>query len=478
MRLNREALNRINVFPVPDGDTGNNLLHTLESALLEAQRAAGLNLGAVVEAASRGAHHGSCGSSGAIFAQFLKGWAVILAQIDRAGVDNLAKAFKEGAKKAYSAVVRPVEGTILTVARKAAEGAQLASAGGDMVETLLGVYHQGLQALNSTPRMLEALGTRGVVDAGGWGLLLFLSSLLKAMGVPVDQDQMNFDPVIDPVWKKDDYEFSQAYDLEFSIFDPRADVEKKVRELLHKSGSEIITRTAPGRCRVHIHTDRPLLVLEKAGILAPLQDLVIRDMRKQFQSMKEQQTGALNYTVIALGASPGFLALFAMAGAEAAVSLEADGIINRLLREFKGSDTLILSPGGEGSYNVPVIDLKEEVRVLAALLSMYSARKLSVAEIYRAAFYPRTARITGSGSSYSASNDHPAGAPGKLREVLVRAVAALEPMKGEVLSLFYGRHERRTLIEKNIPPLLKEFHFLDIEIHYGGQDFPLVLAVE
>jgi uncharacterized protein len=163
MRLNREALNRINVFPVPDGDTGNNLLHTLEAALQEARHVSGLHLGSIVEAASSGAHNGSCGSSGAIFAQFLKGWAEILAHQERAGVDSLVKALGEGAKRAYTAVVRPVEGTILTVARKAAEGARLASSGGDMTETLRAVYRQGLHALNATPRMLEALGRRGVV---------------------------------------------------------------------------------------------------------------------------------------------------------------------------------------------------------------------------------------------------------------------------------------------------------------------------
>ena len=481
LRINREKLNQINVFPVPDGDTGNNLLHTFESALQEAQQADHAVLGSVVKAASRGAQNGSCGSSGAIFAQFLNGWAVILSHLDRAGVESLVKALKEGAKKAYMAVVRPVEGTILTVARKAAEGAQTASAGGDMAEILLAVYHQGLKALNQTPRMLEALGSRGVVDAGGWGLLLFFSSLLKAMHVQVDRGRLTFDPIVAAVGKADKFGFEHAYDLEFSFNCSGTAVGKRIRELLNKCGSELITRVSPEHCHVHIHTDRPAVVVERASSLAPLQDLIIRDMKTQFRNMKEPPGAEeRNHTVIALGESPGFLALFALAGAEAAVSLSSSRRVSLLQEEFRESGALILTSGRESSLTafIPVLHLGEEARVLAALLSLHSTCTLSLDAVRRAAGYPRLADITVEGHIYKACNRETVIAAGKFREVLYRAVTSLEPEAGELLSLFYGRRVKRSFMEKFVAPVQKLFPEVEVEIYYGGQDYPLVVSVE
>lgn len=481
LRLNRQKLNQINVFPVPDGDTGNNLLHTFESALEEAQQAFGDRLGTVVEAASRGAQNGSCGSSGAIFAQFLKGWALVLSHLDRAGVENVVKALKEGAIKAYAAVVRPVEGTILTVARKAAEGAQAVSVRGDMAETLLAVYHQGLKALNQTPRMLEALGNRGVVDAGGWGLLLFFSSLLKAMHVQVDRGEFKFDAIVSAVGQTEEFGFTDAFDMEFSFCYTAAAIEKRIRDLLHKCGSELITRINPGHCHVHIHTDRPLVVMERAATLGPPQDIIIRDMRVQFSSMKEQANGLRDYAVIALGYSPGFLALYALAGAEVAVSASATQRLSRLAEEFRGRDTLILEGGAGGSSGLngyAPLSLGEEVRVLAALLSLQGTEMPPAEAVYRAAGYPRTANIAAVGSACKVCLDGATFECRNLKEALHRAVAGLAPERGEIVSLYYGRGIRRALMEKSSAWLLRKIPGLEMELFYGGQEHCLVVAVE
>jgi dihydroxyacetone kinase-like predicted kinase len=157
LNVKRENLNQINVFPVPDGDTGNNLLATLESALQETENSNSTNLAEVAAAAFRGARNGSCGNSGAIFAQYLKGWAAAFSGLEKAGARQLALAMAQGAKKTYNTVVNPIEGTILTVAREAAEAAVEESATGNLAKTMLAAYRQARKSLLQTSRAMFAM---------------------------------------------------------------------------------------------------------------------------------------------------------------------------------------------------------------------------------------------------------------------------------------------------------------------------------
>src|SRR5690554_3230454 len=136
LKEKREAINQINVFPVPNGDTGNNMLATLELAYREAEKAASSSLHDVANAASRGAREGSTGNSGSIFAQYLRGWAAAFSNLDRADARAVSLAQSLGTQNAYEAVMEPVEGTILTVAREAAEAAKKEATGGSLTNTL------------------------------------------------------------------------------------------------------------------------------------------------------------------------------------------------------------------------------------------------------------------------------------------------------------------------------------------------------
>lgn len=484
LRLNREEINRINVFPVPDGDTGNNLVHTLEFALQEAEQAGDNRLSSVIRAASRGAQNGSCGSSGAIFAQFLVGWSLILCRIDRAGVDTLVKAMKEGTRKAYAAVLRPVEGTILTVARKAAEGAQKAAAkGGDIADTLCEGYRQAVKALNQTPGMLEALGCRSVIDAGGWGLLMFFSSLLKAMHIHPDGEEISHTPAASfAAGESDIFDCKDMYDLEFIIDHSGMITEEKIRGLLHNMGSQLITRPEPEYCHLHIHTDKPHDVIEKAASLAPLKKLIIRNMSSQFQNMQNPSAACGDAHVpIAVGKNPGFMALFALAGAEAVVNEDLPRKISQLAGEFRGKNPIIITAGkyNRSECDVPVVYLEDDARVLSALLMINTGQKATVESISRAAGLPRLARLARSADSFTFQvNGTVNPAKGGFRDVLVVAAASLEPQNGEVLALFYGAGMKRSMVERGAAAVQKLFPYLDIEVHFGGQEDPLILAVE
>ena len=187
LRDHREAINRLNVYPVPDGDTGTNMALTLDSVVAELDGVDG-HMAAVCKALSHGSLMGARGNSGVILSQVLRGLADKFSQLDSVGPDELAAGLGAASEAAYKAVMRPVEGTILTVVRESAEGAERARAGGaNLVEVLDASRSAGASALERTPELLPVLKQAGVVDAGGAGLLLLLDALLTVTdGRPIE----------------------------------------------------------------------------------------------------------------------------------------------------------------------------------------------------------------------------------------------------------------------------------------------------
>jgi len=183
LRSHQEAINRLNVFPVPDGDTGTNMALTLDAVVAELEHVGeSPDMAAVCKAVAHGSLMGARGNSGVILSQLLRGLAECLGDREQAGPSEVASALVTAGDMARQAVVRPVEGTILTVARAAGEGASAAAGdGGKLVTVLEGARRFAADALEHTPEMLEALARAGVVDAGGAGYVLFFDALLSAV---------------------------------------------------------------------------------------------------------------------------------------------------------------------------------------------------------------------------------------------------------------------------------------------------------
>jgi DAK2 domain fusion protein YloV len=183
------GLNRLNVYPVPDGDTGTNMARTLDAVVAELEGAPEDNLDATCDAISHGSLMGARGNSGVILSQILRGLASTLKHGAGAGGHKVAEALSAASAGAYQAVLKPIEGTILTVARESAEAAKTASAdGASLVEVLRAARAAGKQALDNTPELLPVLKDAGVVDAGGAGYLLLLDSALHVVdGVPLPE---------------------------------------------------------------------------------------------------------------------------------------------------------------------------------------------------------------------------------------------------------------------------------------------------
>ncbi|HEX6121997.1 MAG TPA: DAK2 domain-containing protein, partial [Ktedonobacterales bacterium] len=176
----REAINALNVFPVPDGDTGTNMSLTMRAAVKEIEHAEDLSAAVIAEKLSRGALMGARGNSGVILSQILRGLSHGLEGKSTFTAQDFAAALQESSRMAYRAVIKPVEGTILTVIRECAEAAQQSAANGSDITTMLeDTVHAAHATVAKTPDLLPTLKQAGVVDAGGQGLATLLEGIWR-----------------------------------------------------------------------------------------------------------------------------------------------------------------------------------------------------------------------------------------------------------------------------------------------------------
>src|SRR5256714_1246512 len=182
LTINRDEVDALNVFPVPDGDTGTNMLLTLQSAVEDIRGLDEPNLSAMAKRASHGALMGARGNSGVILSQIFRGFSMGIGSAASVDAKGLARAFREGADVAYRAVIRPTEGTMLPVAREAAAGAEAEAAQSTgLTRVVRAACEAAATAVERTPEQLPILKQAGVIDAGGFGLQLILDGFLKRM---------------------------------------------------------------------------------------------------------------------------------------------------------------------------------------------------------------------------------------------------------------------------------------------------------
>lgn len=296
---NKEYVDSLNVFPVPDGDTGTNMSMTMRSAVKEVNMLTTNNLEDIADAVSKGALHGARGNSGVILSQILKGFASALVSEKEINTKLFAKALKEGAEVAYKAVQKPKEGTILTVIRVMSdESVKIARKTNDMEEFLKTTLAAGEEILKMTPEMLPVLKKAGVVDAGGRGLLIILTGFLKV--VTGDESELNieFDDTVatdnnDQVIYNDLADIEFAYCTEFFIINinkktTEADIDK-LREQLSAIGDSVICIGDLNLIKVHVHTNEPGTALSLALKLGEINQVKIENMLEQNRALKMQQ---------------------------------------------------------------------------------------------------------------------------------------------------------------------------------------------
>ncbi|MGL4345767.1 MAG: DAK2 domain-containing protein [Cellulosilyticaceae bacterium] len=291
----KQMVNEMNVFPVPDGDTGTNMSLTMLAAAKEVQSIEATSVEAIGKAASTGSLRGARGNSGVILSQLIRGFARGLTE-ETIDTLTLANAFQKGVDTAYKAVMKPKEGTILTVAREvAAKAMQLSMEITDMEEFAKKVLQHGYEVLNQTPDMLPVLKEAGVVDAGGQGLLCILEG--AAMVITGDIEINITKPVATAPqggsftalqnFNTEDITF--GYCTEFIVQrDHKANYdETALRNYLDTIGDSIVAVSDDEYIKIHVHTDNPGLALQKGLEFGGLTNIKIENMREQHTSIME-----------------------------------------------------------------------------------------------------------------------------------------------------------------------------------------------
>jgi DAK2 domain fusion protein YloV len=329
-----KAVDALNVFPVPDGDTGTNMSHTVQAAAREVHKLNTPNIHDVAKAASGGALRGARGNSGVILSQLFRGFAKGLEGKTTADVEDLAGALAQGADTAYKAVMKPKEGTMLTIARVIGEQAYEAAYNEEDIETALkSVLRHANETLIKTQGMLPELKQAGVVDAGGMGLILILKgaqaalALLAGTDVAPEETPSASGEALMPAGITDaDIHF--AYCTEFLIdlandaHSAQTDTggaDEVLRLFLPTIGDSIVVVRDESVVKIHVHTNNPGKALEKALQFGMLSNIKIENMRLQHTSLLEFSASskpAKPIGFVAVAAGGGLCELFAGLGVD------------------------------------------------------------------------------------------------------------------------------------------------------------------
>lgn len=330
-----ENINNLNVFPVPDGDTGTNMLLTLAAVIRAIDEAPEAGIGSISKRAADSAIMGARGNSGVIFSQIFRGIARGLVGKEQATSAEIAKAFQYGVLYAYRAVARPVEGTILTVAKGIAKGTHLAVRENlPFAEILAAAIAAGEESLNKTPDLLPALKAAGVVDAGGYGLIVFLQGCLAGLSdSPQEQPSAAPQPLPASIARQSEpIDITRPYCTEFIVKKFTANM-AEVKNILLTLGDSLVVAQGEEILKVHVHTAHPGAVLESAITWGSLHDIKIDNMADQHREhlhLNPQNKAGL--AVISAAPGEGLAGIMRKLGA--AVVIKGGQTMNPPVEEF------------------------------------------------------------------------------------------------------------------------------------------------
>jgi DAK2 domain fusion protein YloV len=284
---NVSSVNALNVFPVPDGDTGTNMSMTMRAALAEVGLRSYVAVSELGKVMAHGALMGARGNSGVILSQILRGFARGMDAKTALGAADLAAALTEGAVTAYKGVMRPVEGTILTVVRDAAHAATSAAAlGGNIREVLEKAVAEAQASLARTPSLLPVLAEAGVVDAGGQGFTYILEGMLRHVkGQPVEM-------VVTTEAAEEGHvhapEGQYNFDTQFIILGANLDVDA-IRDIIATMGDSVLVVGDRNTVKVHVHCDLPGRALDYGISQGAVTNVIIENMQQQYEEFRAAQ---------------------------------------------------------------------------------------------------------------------------------------------------------------------------------------------
>lgn len=324
-----DLINSLNVYPVPDGDTGTNMFLTFQAALKETAQIAELTVSRLFQAIAHGALMGARGNSGVILSQIFRGMAKVLGEARRVNALALAQALREGARTAYKGVIKPVEGTILTVCRESAEAAQVAAAErDDVLYVLEQAVEEARASVARTPTLLPELRDAGVVDAGGQGFTILLEGVLKSLrGEEIASERLPLTLAMPTVSLANEY----GYDTQLIISGENLPLEQ-VRAKIMSMGESVLVVGDENTIKVHVHTGRPGAVLDYAIGIGMVSDVVVESLQQQTEKFVARRGERLEPSSLESIAEIAVVAVVSGAGLE---------------RVFKSLGTSVVVPGGQ-----------------------------------------------------------------------------------------------------------------------------------
>ena len=515
LRQHQEEINALNVFPVPDGDTGTNMVLTMQSAWEEVASVDENNVGKVVHRVAHGALMGARGNSGVILSQIWRGMARHLDNKEWLTAADLAAALEEGVRTAYKGVIRPVEGTILTVAREAAEEATLAAGRTtDLSVVLERAVRRAWDALARTPDLLPVLAEAGVVDAGGQGLCVILEGMMRALrGEVMGEPAAVAATVMGPAFAAEAVpEEEYGYDVQFLIVGQNLDVEA-IRRDIDAMGTSTLVVGDSETVKVHVHVPDPGVPLSYAVRLGSLRDVVVEDMQAQYREfVRAREQARPAPAVMVSGAPPrevGVVAVVSGDGLEKVfMSLGASAVVPggqtmnpsteeilRVVESLPMPKVVILPNNGNiilaarqaqelSRKEVAVVPTRSIPQGVAALLAFNHQAGLeeNVAAMERAAGEVHTGEVTTAtrdaslngvqvrqGQIIGLQDDQLVVSGDTVDEVVEALLDRMGVADLEIVTLYYGADVRQEEAEALAARLQEKYPDQSFEVVYGGQ---------
>lgn len=533
----KEVINELNVFPVPDGDTGTNMTMTIMSAVTEVNSLENPTMEELSKAISSGSLRGARGNSGVILSQLLRGFTKVIKTVETIDIETMANAFQKAVETAYKAVMKPKEGTILTVAKGGAEKAmELIGTTDDLVVFGEKVIAYMAEVLEYTPELLPVLKEAGVVDSGGQGLLEVMKGGFAVMcgkkielktpapaAKPAETKVVNTENISTSDIKFGYCtEFIIILDNEFTDLD-----ETEFKAYLESIGDSIVCVADDEVVKVHVHTNDPGLAIQKALTFGQLTKLKIDNMREEHNEklgLEAEKAGAVKAQAVAKPKLPpkenGFIAVsigdgineifkglgvdFIIEGGQT-MNPSTEDMLNAI--EQVNAKNIYILPNNKNiilaaeqakamtkDKNIVVIPSKTIPQGIAAVINFVSGKSIeeNEASMVEAMGRVKTGSVTYAvrdtkidgleikNGDYMGLDDKTIKSTGSdIEQVTYDLVDTMVEEDSELISIYYGEEANEDDAQKIAESLMEKYDYLDVEVHAGNQPvYYYVISVE
>lgn len=528
---NAKFVNSLNVFPVPDGDTGTNMNLTIESGAKAVAENPSSKVGDLTESLSKGMLMGARGNSGVISSQLFRGFYKATQGMNTLTAQELANGFTNGVATAYKAVMKPVEGTILTVARVAAQdGANKANESDDVEEVMKAVVEGAEKALKSTPDLLPVLKQVGVVDSGGQGLLFIYEGFLEGLlgenfADQYQPDETEMDEMINAMHHQSvqsqlaTQDIKNGYCTEIMV-DLTADIPNKkpfnldeFRKHLSGLGDSLLAVSDDEVAKVHVHTEHPGEVFQYGSQFGQLEKIKIDNMRIQHETIvnnNEEKQKSVDFAVIAVASGNGIRKLFESEGVNRIISggqtmnpstqdiadaIKKSGAKKAIVLPNNGNIVLAAKQAAEVSdIPVGIVPSKTISQGLTSMLSFNPDDSVedNVKNMTEDLDTVVSGQVTQANRDTTIDkvevhkNDYLGIVDGNIRvddpDMIKATTKMIEKMlneDSEIITIMFGRDASKKDADKVVADLKKKHDDLEFEIHDGGQPvYHFLISVE